>query len=146
MRSTFCSDQIDAHRLLVQASAGRATASYKNDQNIFSQGEDADFVFFVQDGRVKLSTTSKQGLETLLGIAEQGQFFGETCLHDVPVRIATATAISDCRITSVTKEAMLSTIHSQPRFAKMFVDYLADHNSWLQQGFLDRLLKSPEAA
>jgi CRP/FNR family transcriptional regulator, cyclic AMP receptor protein len=146
MRSTFCSDQIDAHRLLVQASAGRTTASYKNDQNIFSQGEDADFVFFVQDGCVKLTTTSKQGLETLLGIAEQGQFFGETCLHDVPVRIATATAIGDCRITSVTKEAMLSTIHSQPRFAKLFVDYLSDHNSWLQQGFLDRLLKSPKAA
>jgi CRP/FNR family transcriptional regulator, cyclic AMP receptor protein len=146
MRSTFCSDQIDAHRLLVQASAGRTTASYKNDQNIFNQGEDADFVFFVQDGRVKLSTTSKQSLETVLGIAEQGQFFGETCLHDVPVRIATATAIDDCRVTSVTKEAMLSTIHSQPRFANIFVDYLSDHNSWLQQDFLDRLLKPPKAA
>jgi CRP/FNR family transcriptional regulator, cyclic AMP receptor protein len=146
MRSTFCSDKIDAHRLLVQASAGRTTASYKNDQNIFHQGEDADFVFFVQDGRVKLSTTSKQGLESVLGIAEQGQFFGETCLHDVPVRIATATAIADCRVTSVTKEAMLSTIYSQPRFAKMFVDYLSEHNSWLQRDFLDRLLKPPVAA
>jgi CRP/FNR family transcriptional regulator, cyclic AMP receptor protein len=146
MRTTFCSDLIDAHRLLVQASAGRTTASYKIDQRIFSQGEDADFVFFVQDGSVKLTTTSEQGLETLLGIAERGQFFGETCLHDVPVRIATATAVTDCRVTSVMKEAMLSTIHSQPRFAKMFVDYLSDHNSWLQKEFLDHLLKSPEAA
>jgi CRP/FNR family cyclic AMP-dependent transcriptional regulator len=146
MHTTFCSDPIDAHRLLVQASAGRTTASYKIDQRIFSQGEDADFVFFVQDGSVKLTTTSEQGLENLLGMAQQGQFFGETCLHDVPVRIATATAITDCRITSVTREAVLSTIHSQPRFAKMFVDYLSDHNSWLQKDFLDRLLKPPKAA
>ena len=129
MRTTFCSDRIDAHRLLVQASAGRTTASYKIDQKIFSQGEDADFVFFVQDGSVKLTTTSEQGSETLLGTAQQGQFFGEACLHDAPVRIATATAITDCRVTSVMKEAMLSTIHSQPRFAKMFVDYLSEHNS-----------------
>lgn len=146
MQASFCSDRIDAHRLLVQASAGRTTASYSIDQKIFSQGEDANFVFFVQDGSIKLTTTSEQGVETLLGTAQQGQFFGETCLHDVPVRIATATALTDCRITSVMKEAMLSTIHSQPRFAKMFVDYLSDHNGWLQKDFLDRLLQLPVAA
>jgi CRP-like cAMP-binding protein len=103
-------------------------------------------VFFVQEGSVRLSAASKNGLEILLGIAQQGQFFGETCLHDVPVRIATATAIGDCRITSVTKGAMLSTIHSQPKFAKKFIDYLSDHNSWVQKDLLDHLLKSAEAA
>jgi CRP/FNR family transcriptional regulator, cyclic AMP receptor protein len=146
MRSTFCPDQIDAHRLLVQVSTGRTTASYANNQKIFSQGEDADFVFFVQDGSVELTTTSDQGFETLIGIAQQGQFFGEACLHDVPVRIASATAIGDCRITSVTKGAMLSTIQSQPRFAKMFIDYLSNHNSWVQRELLDHLLDSAEAA
>jgi CRP/FNR family cyclic AMP-dependent transcriptional regulator len=146
MPSTFCHDQIDAHRLLVQISTGRASASYKDNQTIFNQGEDADFVFFVQEGRVKLSATSGHGLETLLGIAEHGHFFGEACLHNVPVRMVTATAIGDCRITSVTKEAMLSTIHSPPKFAKMFIDYLSDHNSWVQKDLLDHLLKSAEAA
>jgi CRP/FNR family cyclic AMP-dependent transcriptional regulator len=146
MPSTFWPDQIDAHRLLVQISTGRASASYNNNQKIFNQGEDADFVFFVQEGRVRLSATSEHGLENLLGIAQQGQFFGEACLHDVPVRIASATAIGDCRITSVTKGAMLSTIHSQPRFAKMFIDYLSDHNSWVQKELLDHLLKPAEAA
>jgi Cyclic nucleotide-binding domain len=91
MPSTFCPDQIDAHRLLVQISTGRASASYKDNQKIFNQGEDADFVLFVQEGRVKLSATSEHGLETLLGIAQHGQFFGEACLHNVPVRMATAT-------------------------------------------------------
>ena len=146
MPSTFWPDQIDAHRLLVQISTGRASASYNNNQKIFNQGEDADFVFFVQEGRVRLSATSEHGLENLLGIAQQGQFFGEACLHDVPVRIASATAIGDCRITSVTKGAMLSTIQSQPRFAKMFIDYLSNHNSWVQRELLDHLLDSAEAA
>jgi hypothetical protein len=145
MQPTFWPDQIDAHRLLVQVSTGRTTASYKNNQIIFNQGEDADFVFFVQDGCVQL-TKFEHGLETLLGTAEQGQFFGEACLHDVPVRLASATAIGDCRITSVTKAAMLSTINGHPKFARMFVDYLLDHNSWVQKHFLDHLLEPAKAA
>jgi CRP/FNR family transcriptional regulator, cyclic AMP receptor protein len=102
----FLPDQIDAHRLLAQVSTGRATASFKNNQVIFRQDEDAKFVFFVQDGCVRLTST-EHGSETLIGIAQQG-----------PVRLATATAIGDCRITSVTKEIMLSTIRSQPKLAK----------------------------
>jgi CRP/FNR family cyclic AMP-dependent transcriptional regulator len=145
MQPAFLPDQIDAHRLLVQVSTGRATASFKNNQTIFEQGEDAGFVFFVQDGRVRLSSV-QNGSKTLLGIAQQGQFFGEACLHDVPVRLATATAIGDCRITSVAKEVMLSKIHSQPKLAKMLIDYLSDHNSWVQKELLAHLLESAEAA
>ena len=145
MEPLFCADQIDAHRLLVQIGTGRSTVSYKDNQKIFTQGEYADFVFFVQDGRVKL-TTSENGLETLLGTAQQGQFFGEACLHDVPVRLATAIAIGDCRITSITKEAMLSTIYHEPRFARMFIDYLSNHNSWVQRHLFDHLLELTEAA
>jgi len=145
MQPIFLPDQIDAHRLLVLIAAGRATANYKDNQKIFNQGEDADFVFFVQDGCVRL-TTLEHGVENLLGTAQQGQFFGEACLHDVPVRIATATAIGDCRITSVTKEAMLCTIRSQPRFARMFIDFLSDQNKWTQKHLLEHLLEPAEVA
>ena len=145
MQPIFVPEQIDAHRLLVKVATGRSTTSYKNHQRIFNQGEDADFVFFVQDGCVKL-TTFERGVENLLGEALQGQFFGEACLHDVPVRLATATAIGDCRITSVTKEAMLCTIRSQPKFARMFIDYLSDQNSWIQKHLLEHLLEPAEAA
>ena len=144
MQAAFLPDQIDAHRLLVGVATGRSTANYKNDQIIFSQGEDAGFVFFVQDGCVRL-TTLEQGAENLLGMAKQGQFFGEACLHDVPVRIATATAIGDCRITSVTKEDMLITIRSQPRLAKMFIEFLADQNNWTKKHLLEHLLE-PQAS
>ena len=115
MLPTFLHDQIDAHRLLVQVGTGRTTTNYKNNQKIYNRGEDADFVFFVQDGRVELTGTAEHGLETFLGIAQQGQFFGEACLYDMPVRLATATAMGDCRITSVTKAAMLSTIHGNSK-------------------------------
>ena len=145
MQPIFLPDQMDAHRLLVLVGAGRATADYKPDQKIFHQGDDANYVFFVQDGCVDL-TTFDRGRETLLGTAQHGQFFGEACLHDVPVRLATATAIGYCRITSVTKEVMLSTIRSQPRFARMFIDYLSDQNSWTQKHLLEHLLESAEAA
>jgi CRP/FNR family cyclic AMP-dependent transcriptional regulator len=146
MQPTFWPDQIDAHRLLARARDGRATASYKNNQKIYSQGEVAELIFFVQQGRVNITFTSEHGAETLLGAAEEGQFFGEACLHDLPVRLATATAIGDCRITSVTKEAILSAIQERPSFATMFIDFLWDHNTWLQKDMLDRLLKSAKAA
>jgi CRP/FNR family transcriptional regulator, cyclic AMP receptor protein len=147
MQPIFLPDQMDAHRLLVLVGAGRATADYKPDQKIFHQGDDANYVFFVQDGCVDLTTVDlDRGRETLLGTAQHGQFFGEACRHDVPVRLATATAIGYCRITSVTKEVMLSTIRSQPRFARMFIDYLSDRNSWTQKHLLEHLLESAEAA
>jgi CRP/FNR family cyclic AMP-dependent transcriptional regulator len=142
MEPSFWSDKIDAHRLLVHVSTGRSTYSYKDNQAIYNQGEAADFVFFVQDGSVKLSVMSEDGLESALATVRQGQFFGEACLHDVPVRIASARAIGDCRITSVTKDAMLSTIYGQPKLARMFVDYLSEHNAWVRRELLDHLLEA----
>lgn len=144
MQAAFLPDQIDAHRLLAGVATGRSTANFKNDQKIFSQGEYAGFVSFVQDGCVRL-TTLDQGGENLLGIAQQGQFFGEACLHDMPVRLATATAVGDCRITSVRKEDLLFTIRSQPRFARMFIDYLAEQNSWTQKHLLEHILESKQS-
>lgn len=146
MEPHFLDDQVDAHRLLVKVSTGRSTGDYKDNQKIYRQGEQADFVFFVQDGSVMLTTTSERGLTTSLGIAQKGQFFGEACLHDVPVRVASATAIGDCRITSITKDAMLSTIYGQPRFARMFINYLSNHNAWVQKHLLEHLLEPEDAA
>lgn len=146
MEPAFLPDQIDAHRLLVQVSAGRTTGNFEDNQLIFAQGDDADFVFFVQDGSVKLTRLVADGSEKIIGIAQQGQFFGESCLHDVPLRLASATAIGDCRITSVTKKVMLFTIQGQHKLARMFVDYLSDHNSWVKKELLANLLKPAEAA
>jgi CRP/FNR family cyclic AMP-dependent transcriptional regulator len=146
MEQTFTPDQIDAHRLLMQVSAGRTTTTLNNNQSIFRQGDDANFVFFVQEGSVELTRVLSNGSETIIGTAHQGQFFGEACLHDVPLRLATATAIGNCRITSVTKEVMLSKIQSQPKLAKLFVEFLSNHNIWVKKELLGHLLKPSEAA
>jgi CRP/FNR family cyclic AMP-dependent transcriptional regulator len=146
MEPAFLPDQIDAHRLLVQVGAGRTTDDFEDNQAIFAQGDDANFVFFVQDGSVKLTRVLADGSEKIIGIAQQGQFFGEACLHDVPSRLASANAMGRCRIASVTKEVMLTTIQRQPKLAKMFVDYLSDHNSWVKKELLGHLLKPKAAA
>jgi CRP/FNR family cyclic AMP-dependent transcriptional regulator len=145
MQTPFQPDQTIAHRLLVQVGSGRATHSYDNGQKIYIQDEDACFVYFVQEGSVKL-TVASGGAESTLGIVKRGQFFGEACLHDIPVRAASATAIGDCRITSVTKAAILSAVHDEPKFAKLFIDYLLNHNSWVQKPMFDHLLNLEEVA
>jgi CRP/FNR family transcriptional regulator, cyclic AMP receptor protein len=111
----FRSGQDDPHQLLARTGAGRATADYQNNQKIFVQGEVAGSVFFIQQGRVKLTTTSEQGKEAVFGILNEGQFFGEGCLHGQPLRSATAVAVGDCRVTSITKVAMLSANHLASR-------------------------------
>lgn len=142
--TTASPDRIDAHRLLVQASDGRTTSDYKSGQAIYSEGEEAETVFFVQHGSVEIAISSKNVLK-VLGIANEGQFFGATCLYEVPRRIATATAITESRITSVKKSALLIAIREKPKFAKMFTDHLW-HNAIPQKELLGRLLKCADAA
>jgi CRP/FNR family transcriptional regulator, cyclic AMP receptor protein len=141
---SFWPHQTDPHELLTQVGAGRITIDYRSDQEIFIQGAPADLVFFVQSGRVKITVTSDHGKEAVVGIMEEGQFFGEGCLNGHPMRTATATALSKCRITSITKAVMLSTIRDQPKFAKLFIDHLLSRNSRIQEDVIDQLFNSSE--
>ena len=141
---TFWPHQIDPHKLLAQTGAGRVTEDYRTDQNVFSQGEVADTVFFIQQGCVKLTVTSDYGKEAVIGIMEEGQFFGEGCLQDQSLRGATAITLSNCRITSITKDAMLSAIRNQPQFSKLFMDHLLSRNSRIQEDVIDQLFNSSE--
>jgi CRP/FNR family cyclic AMP-dependent transcriptional regulator len=108
----------DPHKLLARTGIGRTTEDYRSSQNVFSQGEGANSVFFIQKGRVKLTATSEHGKEAVVGILDEGQFFGEGCLQGQPMRSATATALGDCSITSITTAAMRSAIRD-PRSAQI---------------------------
>jgi len=142
---TFWSPHKDhPHKLLAQTGVGRATQDYLNNQNVFSQGDIANFVLFIQKGRVKLTVMSDYGKEAVIGIMEAGQFFGEGCLQNQPLRGATAITLSDCRITSITKDAMLSAIRDQPQFSKLFMDHLLSRNSRIQEDVVDQLFNSSE--
>ena len=104
----------------------------------------ADTVFFIQTGRVKLTVVSEQGKEAVVGILEAGQFFGEGCLNGHPLRIATTTAMEECVITSITKEAMLATLRSEPKFSELFMAYLLTRNSRVEEDLIDQLFNSSE--
>jgi CRP/FNR family transcriptional regulator, cyclic AMP receptor protein len=140
----FWPHRIDPQKLLAQAAAGRVTLDYRTNKNVFSQGEVADSVFFIQKGRVKLTVTSEYGKEAVIGIMEEGQFFGEGCLQGQPLRGATAITLNDCCITSIIKDAMLSAIRNQPQFSKLFMDHLLVRNSRIQEDVIDQLFNSSE--
>jgi CRP/FNR family transcriptional regulator, cyclic AMP receptor protein len=134
----------DPHRLLAQYGAGRITADYRKNQNIFAQGEVADTVFFIQKGRVKVTVMSEHGKEAVVAILHEGQFFGEGCLNEQPRRMSSTIAMTDCQITSITKSAMLAAIHDQPKFSNLFMDHLLNRNSRIQADVVDQLFNSSE--
>ena len=130
--------------LLVSTGPERSTRDYKRRQIIYMQGEAADSVFFIQQGRVKVTVTSEQGKAAVVGILHEGQFFGEGCLHGQACRTATSVAQSASRITSITKAAMLSAIRDQPEFGKLFMDHLLSRNGRIEADVIDQLFNSSE--
>ncbi|CAN5530147.1 Crp/Fnr family transcriptional regulator [soil metagenome] len=137
-------DEFDPKDFLARVGAGKAIAEYKRHQTIFCQGEMADTVFYIQKGKVKLTVLSEQGKEAVVGILEQGQFFGEGCLNGHLLRIATTTALETCIITSISKAAMLETLHNEPAFSEMFMTYLLTRNSRVEEDLIDQLFNSSE--
>jgi CRP/FNR family cyclic AMP-dependent transcriptional regulator len=129
---------------LAKVGAGKAILEFQKNQNIFVQGDVADTVFYIQKGRVKLTVLSEQGKEAVVAILEPGQFFGEGCLNGHPLRMATTTAMEECLITSITKEAMIAILHTEPAFSEMFMAYLLTRNSRVEEDLIDQLFNSSE--
>ena len=129
---------------LAKVGTGKTISNYRKDQVIFSQGDIADTVFYVQKGKVKIVVLSDQGKEAVVGIIESGQFFGEGCLNGQSVRIATATAMDGCLITSITKTAMMAVLDDEPKFSHMFVAYLLSRNNRVEEDLIDQLFNSSE--
>jgi CRP/FNR family transcriptional regulator, cyclic AMP receptor protein len=133
----------DPHKFLAQI-AERSTSSYVKDAIVFVQGADADSVFYLQDGRVKVSVTSDQGEETNIAILETGRFFGEGCLGGQNHRVVTARALTDCRITIIGKTAMIEALEKQPWFCKVFMDHLIARDRQVESEAMDQLAASNE--
>jgi CRP-like cAMP-binding protein len=142
--SRIFKEEFNPKVFLARVGAGKTITEYQRNQTIFSQGELADSVFYIQKGRVKLTVLSEQGKEAVVGILEQGQFFGEGCLNGHPLRIATTTALEPCVITSITKAAMLATLHAEPAFSELFMTYLLTRNSRVEEDLIDQLFNSSE--
>jgi CRP-like cAMP-binding protein len=134
----------DPQVFLGEAGVGKSIERYARNQKIFSQGDIADAVLFIQKGKVKITVLSEHGKEAVVGIFAEGQFFGEGCLEGAKLRAATSHAMEDCLITSITKSAMLATLGAEPKFAQFFISYLLSRNSRIEDDLIDQLFNSSE--
>jgi CRP/FNR family transcriptional regulator, cyclic AMP receptor protein len=137
-------DVFDAKVFLAKVGAGKTILKFEKNQHVFEQGDVADTIFYIQKGCVKLSVLSEQGKEAVVGILEPGQFFGEGCLNGHPLRIATTTAMEECVITSITKDAMIAALRSESKFSELFMAYLLTRNSRVEEDLIDQLFNSSE--
>jgi len=135
---------IDWEPLLAGVSNGRSRIEYGANRNIFSQGEPADSVFYLQRGKVKLSVTSPEGKEAIVSILGDGEFFGEGGLAGQSLRIATATAMTDCSLARIEKALMARTLHEQHEFSELFVTHLLSRNIRYEADLVDQLFNSSE--
>lgn len=126
------------------AGAGKTVVSYKKNGIIFSQGDPAELIFYIQKGRVKLTVVSEQGKEAIVAIMEPRQFFGEGCLNGDSTRVATAVSLGDSVITSITKHAMREALDHEPHLAEHFVKYLITRTSRVEADLVDQLFNSSE--
>jgi len=134
----------DPHVFLANVGAGKTILEFQKNENVFAQGDAADSVFYIQKGKIKLTVMSKQEKEAVVGILGPGQFFGEGCMTGHTLRISTTTAMEDCVITAITKQAMNATLHDQPKFSELFVAYLLTRNSRIEADLIDQLFNSSE--
>jgi CRP/FNR family cyclic AMP-dependent transcriptional regulator len=113
-------------------------------QVIFSQGEGAGAVFYIQEGQVKLTVVSPQGKEAIVAVLECGAFFGESSLAGQTVRTATATAVENSRLVRIDKEVMIRLLHEEPTFSKLFLTHLLSRNMRIQEDMVDHLFNPSE--
>jgi CRP/FNR family transcriptional regulator, cyclic AMP receptor protein len=134
----------DPKAFLAIVGEGKAILEFRKDQVVFTQGDAAETVFYIQKGRVKVVVRSEQGKEAVVGIFGPGQFFGEGCMNGHSVRISTTTALEDCLVTVITQAAMLAALHDQPKFSELFMAHLLTRNSRIEEDLIDQLFNSSE--
>ena len=134
----------DPQLFLTKVGKGKTTLHSPKKQMIFSQGDAAEAVFYIQTGKVKLTVVSQQGKEAVIAILERGALFGESCLAGQTIRTATATAVEDTNIVRIDKEAMISVLHEEPTFAELFMAYLLAHTIRIEEDLVDQLFNSSE--
>jgi CRP/FNR family transcriptional regulator, cyclic AMP receptor protein len=138
------SPRFDSTAFLTQVGNGKTPLSCGKNKLLFSQGEGANAVFYILDGKVKLSVVSKHGKEAVVAVLEPGAFFGEACLTGQVLRLETATVLEGAKIVRIAKTDMIRLLHDKPTFSAMFMKYLLARNSRIQEDLVDQLFNSSE--
>jgi CRP/FNR family cyclic AMP-dependent transcriptional regulator len=130
---------------LADAGLGKAVVEHSKDSTIFSQGDSADAVFYIQKGKVKIAVVSEQGKEATVAVLGIGDFVGEDCIATThPLRLLTATALSDCVLLRIGKKEMVRVLSQDHAFSEVFVAFLLARNARSQEDLIDQLFNSSE--
>ncbi len=135
---------VDWAGLLTEISTGKTVTEYTANRTVFRQGEPADSVFFIREGKVKLAVTSQQGKEAIVGVLGGGEFFGEGCLAHQPLRMATAIALTDSTLIRTEKPLVERLLHEHHDFSELFVSHLLSRNIRFEADLVDQLFNSSE--
>jgi CRP/FNR family cyclic AMP-dependent transcriptional regulator len=136
--------KFDPKTFLSTIDGGRKIAAFAKKQTIFVQGDPSDAVFYIQKGKVKLTVVSTNGKEATIGILNEGDFFGEGCLTGQSLRLCAATAMTDCSVMRIDKNAMVEVLHREHAFSDMFVAYLLTRTIRFEEDLVDQLFNSSE--
>src|SRR5271154_5661833 len=134
----------DPKLFLATSSGGRTVFKCRTDNVIFSQGDPADAVFYIQKGRVKITVISEQGKEAIVAVMGPDEFCGEGCLTGQPRHLATAAAMTECEIMRLEKSAMICVLHEEPAFAEMFISHILARTIRVEADLVDQLFNSSE--
>jgi CRP/FNR family cyclic AMP-dependent transcriptional regulator len=134
----------DPNTFLATLGQGRTVVAFPKRQTIFTQGEAADTVFYIQEGKVRLTVVSQRGKEATLGILSNGEFFGEGGLAGQPLRMGSAIAMTDCELLRIDKKAMMLALHREHSFSDLFVEHLLTRNIRYEEDLVDQLFNSSE--
>lgn len=129
---------------LATAAVGRNISRHSKKEVIFAQGEDADAVFYIRKGKVKVTVVSGQGKEAVVALLGPNEFVGEGCLIGQPKRLATASAMTECETMRVEKTEIQRVIHDEPAFSEMFVSHILTRNARVEEDLVDQLFNSTE--
>jgi len=134
----------DPNAFLATIGEGRKFVLFPKKQAIFAQGNAADAVFYIQEGKVRLTVVSSNGREATIGILSDGDFCGEGCLAGQPLRMGSAIAMTECAVLRIDKKAMMEALHREHEFSDLFVAYLLARNIRYEEDLVDQLFNSSE--
>jgi CRP/FNR family transcriptional regulator, cyclic AMP receptor protein len=134
----------DVRTFLSTVNGGRTVMAYRRNAKIFSQGDPADAVFYIQEGQAKVCVVSELGKEAVVAIHGKGDFFGEGCLTGQPLRLGTVAAMIDSVIMRLDKASIVKVLHDEPKFSEAFMAHLLTRNARVEEDLLDQLFNSSE--
>ena len=136
--------RFNAQAFLDSTGIARAAVDFKKKDAIFSQGDPAKHVLYIQKGGVRLSVVNETGKEAVVGVLGPGDFFGEGCLAGQLIRIGSATAIAATTVLLIGKKEMIRVLHAEHAFSDRFISYMLSRNIRIEEDLVDQLFNSSE--